>query len=144
MDTRHSTSGYVFQIEGSTVSWRSKRQTCVSKSTTEAEYVALSLATQEAVWFRRLLSDIGLTQKTPSIIYEDNRGAIELSKNAKFHDRTKHIDISFHFVREKVTGQTVNVECCQTEEMIADIMTKPVSKVKFETFKAMLGIGKIN
>ena len=73
LDTRRSTSGYVFQIDGSTVSWQSKRQVCVSRSTTEAEYMALSSAAQEAVWLRRLLNDIGLTQETPSLIYEDNR-----------------------------------------------------------------------
>ena len=60
--------------------------------------MALISAAQEAVWLRRLLNDIGLTQETPSLIYEDNRGAIQLSKNAKFHNRTKHIDISVHFV----------------------------------------------
>ena len=102
LDTRRSTSGYVFQIEGSTVSWHSKRQTCVSKSTTEAEYVALSLAAQEAVWLRKLMNDIGLTQKTPSIIYEDNQGAIELSKNAKFHNRTKHRHIISFYKRKSI------------------------------------------
>ena len=143
LDTRRSTSGYVFQIDGSTVSWQSKRQVCVSRSTTEAEYMALSSAAQEAVWLRRLLNDIGLTQETPSLIYENNRGAIQLSKNAKFHNRTKHIDISVHFVREKVNDQVVNVDYCQTEGMMADIMTKPVSKVKFEKFRSMMGIGEI-
>ena len=102
--------------------------------------MALSSAAQEAVWLRRLLNDIGLTQETPSLIYEDNRGAIQLSKNAKFHNRTKHIDISFHFVREKVNDQVIN---CQTEDIMADIMTKPVSKVKFEKFRSMMGIGEI-
>ena len=116
---------------------------CVSRSTTEAEYMALSSAAQEAVWLRRLLNDIGLTQETPSLIYEDNRGAIQLSKNAKFHNRTKHIDISVHFVQEKVNDQVINVDNCQTEDMMADIMTKPVSKVKFEKFRSMMGIEEI-
>ena len=74
----------------------------MSRSSTEAEYIALSTATQEGIWSRRLMNDIGLRQDNPSVIYEDNQGAIELSKNPKFHSRTKHIDIAFHFVREKV------------------------------------------
>ena len=93
MSTRRSTSGYVFQIQGNTVSWCSKRQACVAKSTTEAEYMALSIACQESIWLRRLLSDIQVNQQSPSTIYEDNIGAIELPKNPKFHNRTKHIDI---------------------------------------------------
>ena len=93
VSTRRSTSGYVFQIQGNTVSWCSKRQVCVAKSTTEAEYMALSIACQESIWLRRLLSDIQVNQQSPSTIYEDNIGAIELPKNPKFHNRTKHIDI---------------------------------------------------
>ncbi len=77
-------------------SWSSKRQSSVSRSTTEAEYIVLSNACQEGVWLRRLLSDIKLKQVDPTTIYEDNQGAIQLSRNPKFHNRTKHIDISFH------------------------------------------------
>ena len=144
VDTRRSTSGYVFQIQNSTISWCSKRQSCVSKSSTEAEYMALSLATQEAVWLRRLLNDIGLKQQSPSLIYEDNQGAIELSRNPKFHKRTKHIDIAFHFVREKVCDNIVNIQYCQTDEMLADVMTKGLSKPIFERFRERLGVKEVN
>ena len=95
-----------------------KRQASVSRSTTEAEYIALSNACQEAVWLRRLLSDIGLGQDVPSTIFEDNQGAIELSKNPKFHNRTKHIDVSFHFIREEVNRNIVCVKYCRTENML--------------------------
>ena len=100
--TRRSTTGYAFQIQNNTISWCSKRQASVARSTTEAEYMALSLACQEGIWLRRLLSDVQLRQCDPSTIFEDNKGAIEMSKNPKFHNRTKHIDISYHFVREQV------------------------------------------
>ena len=81
VDTRRSTSGYVFQIGNSTVSWSSKIQATVAKSTTEAEYTALSQATQEAVWLRRLLFDLGYSTDLPTSIYEDNQGAIRHSEN---------------------------------------------------------------
>jgi hypothetical protein len=136
----------VFQIQNNTISWCSKRQTSVSRSTTEAEYIALSTACQEAVWLRRSLSDIhGLKQDVPSTIFEDNQGAIELSKNPKFHNRTKHIDVSFHFIREQVNRNIVCVQYCRTENMLADVMTKvlPKAKVSFERFRDMMGVKDI-
>lgn len=143
IETRRSTSGYVFQIQNNTVSWRSKRQTSVSRSTTEAEYIALSLASQEIVWLRRLLSNIGTQQDEPSIVFEDNQGAIELTKNPKFHNRTKHVDIAFHFVREQVNRDVMSVVYCSTDNMLADIMTKALPRKTFENFRDMLGVKKI-
>ncbi|XP_067045549.1 uncharacterized protein [Acropora muricata] len=99
VDTRRSTSGYVFQIGSSTISWSSKKQATLAKSSTEAEYVALSSATQEAVWLRSLMGDLGRQLDALTIIYEDNQGAIELAKNAKYLNRTKQIDICHHFVK---------------------------------------------
>jgi hypothetical protein len=87
VDTRRSTSGYVFKADNSTISWSSKKQATVAKSTTEAEYVALSQATQEAIWMRKLLSDIGYKIDKPTVMYEDNQGAIEIAKNPKFHKK---------------------------------------------------------
>ena len=129
VDTRRSTSGYVFQIGSSTISWSSKKQATVAKSSTEAEYVALSSATQEAVWLRSLMGDLGRQLDAPTIIYEDNQGAVELAKNAKYHNRTKHIDICHHFVRERVISNEIQVIYCPTRDMIADIMTKGLAKL---------------
>ena len=122
VDTRRSTSGYVFKVANCTVSWSNKKQASVTKSTTEAEYLALSESTKEAIWLRRLLSDIGCGSEEPTVIFEDNQGAIEISKNAKFHNRTKHIDVRFHFIREKVLSNEVKVIYLSTEEMLADVM----------------------
>ena len=144
LDTRRSISGYVFQVKGSTVSWYSKRQTCIARSSTEAEYVALSLATQEIVWLKKLLQDVNVRSEKSLVIYEDNQGAIELSKNAKFHNRTKHIDIAFHFIREKVGNGSIDVKYCPTDQMLADIMTKSLSKEKFIKFREQLGVSEIN
>ena len=80
---------------------------------------------------------------TPTTIYEDNQGAIELAKNAKFHNRTKHIDICHHFVRERVVSNEIRVIYCPTEDMIADIMTKGLAKLTFEKLRDLLGVGDI-
>ena len=143
VDTRRSTSGYVFQIGTSTVSWSSRKQATVAKSSTEAEYVALSSATQEAVWLRRLMEDLGREMAAPTTIYEDNQGAIELAKNAKYHNRTKHIDICHHFVRERVVSNEIQVIYCPTGDMIADIMTKGLAKIAFEKLRDLLGVHDI-
>ena len=141
LDTRRSTSGYVFQIGDSTVSWSSKRQSTVAKSTAEAEYVALSFATQEAVWLRQLLDSLGFPARDATVIFEDNNGAIDLSRNDKYHNRTKHIDISHHFVRERVESKEIDVLPCNTNDMVADILTKGIPRVQFEKLREMLGVG---
>ena len=89
-ETRKSTSGQIFKLGKCAISWRSRKQSIVALSTTEAEYVALCEASQEAVWLRRLLGDIGFTQNTPTVVFEDNQGAIALSQNPKDHSHTKH------------------------------------------------------
>ena len=143
LSTRRSTTGYVFQVQGSTVSWCSKRQGCVARSTTEAEYIALSTASQEAVWLRRLLESVLKKQDKPTTLYEDNQGTIELTKNPKFHNRTKHIDVSYHYAREQVDNKIISIKYCRTENMLADVMTKGLTKAQFEKFRDMLGLIKI-
>ena len=143
LSTRRSTTGYVFQVQGNTVSWCSKRQGCVARSTTEAEYIALSTASQEAVWLRRLLESVLKKQDKPITLYEDNQGTIELTKNPKFHNRTKHIDVSYHYAREQVDNKIISLKYCRTENMLADVMTKGLTKTQFEKFRDMLGLIKI-
>ena len=143
VETRRSTSGYVFQIQSNTISWCSRRQSSVARSTTEAEYIALSNACQESVWLRRLFSDVELKQDGPTTIFEDNQGAIQLSKNPRFHNRSKHIDVSYHFIREQVQCNVVCVKYCPTQDMLADIMTKALPKVTFERLRNILGVKNI-
>ena len=140
-DDRRSTSGYIFQIGGAGISWRSKKQTCVALSTAEAEYIALSHATQEAVWLRQLASDLRCNTKQPTVIYEDNQAAICMAKNP--NSRSKHIEIKYHYVREKVQNDIIELKYCRTEEMIADIMTKGIGKEKFLKLRKMAGITQI-
>lgn len=141
IESRRSTSGYAFMLNGGCISWRSKRQRSVALSSTEAEYMALSEATQEAVWLKNFLCELGEHTSEDAVkIYEDNQGSIALAKNPEFHKRTKHIDIRYHFVREKVEDSQVILEYCPTQDMIADIMTKPIGAAQFDTLRTKLGI----
>ena len=95
---RKSMSGYLFCISGGSVSWRNKKQSCVALSTTEAEYVALAAATQEALWMRQLISEMKAEHPKSIMIHEDNQSAISMTRNPQFHGRSKHISIKYHFV----------------------------------------------
>ena len=140
IDTRRSTSGYVFKLGKSTVSWSSQKQATGAKPSTEAECVALSSAAQEAVWLRRLMDDLHQKVDEPTIIFEDNQGAIEMAKNPKNHKRTKHIDICHHFVRERVMLNEIKVIYCPTEDMVANVMIKGLPKHTFEKLRNLLGL----
>uniref|UniRef100_A0AAV1TIP8 Polyprotein n=1 Tax=Peronospora matthiolae TaxID=2874970 RepID=A0AAV1TIP8_9STRA len=134
LDTRRSTTGYVFFLNGSVISWNSKRQPTVATSSTEAEYMSLYSATQEAIWLRGLLKDLNYCAKNATTIFQDNQGCIALAKNPVYHSRTKHIDIKFHFLREKVASAVIALEFKPTEEMVADGFTKALPRDKHSKF----------
>ena len=140
MDDRHPTSGNVFLLAKGAVSWLSKKQATVALSTAEAEYVALSAATQEAIWLRRLLADVGEPLEDPIVINEDNQGAIAMAKDPVGHARTRHIDMCYHFVREGVQNGAIILKYVASGDMIADILTKPLPKHPFEKFVIELGM----
>ena len=140
VESRKSTSGFVFQVGQCTVSWSSKKQPIVALSSTEAEYIALCRAAQEAVWLRSLLADVGLTPKTATVVREDNQGAIALGKNPKDHPRTKHIDVKYHYVREVVQNKIIDVVHVPTGDMVADTLTKALPKPSFEKFRMLMGV----
>jgi len=104
VDDRKSTSGYVFHMGSGAISWASKKQSVVSLSTAETEYVGATAATCQAVWLRRVLRDLCHEQEKGTTIYSDNSSAIALSKNYVFHKRKKYIDTKFHFIRELVNN----------------------------------------
>ena len=143
VESRKSTSGHIFLLGNCTVSWRSKKQSVVALSSTEAEYVALCAASQEAVWMRRLLKDVGQGQSEATVIYEDNQGALALSHNPKHHPRTKHIDVKFHYIRETVEKKLVSVQYIPTADMTADTLTKGLAKPKFEKFREAMGVSDV-
>ena len=140
---RKSTSGYVFMLLGAPVSWGSKKQSSVSLSTSEAEYIALSLAIQEGKWIHRLLCEIMVAadQEGPELmIREDNQSCIKMTKNPVNHGRAKHIDIKYHHIRDEVKRGEVKLEYCETTVMLADIMTKGLHGPRHKDLTAALGI----
>lgn len=137
---RKSTSGYVFLLGGAAISWKSTKQTTVALSTAEAEYIALSTASQEAVWFQQLMSDVSKKILQEMIIYEDNQSTICLAKNQTVHGRTKHIDIKYHFIRDLVEARKIKLMYCATENMVADVFTKGLSIRQFEKPQHLIGV----
>jgi hypothetical protein len=112
----------------------------VALSTTEVEYIALSVAVREAVWFRKLLTNVFDHERDPTIIHCDNQSCVKLFENLVFHDRSKHIEIKYHYIRDMVHRKAVHVQYLPSHEQIADIFTKPLAKTKFEYFRERLGL----
>ena len=129
-------------MSGAAVSWKSQKHTCTALSTSEVEYVALAGAAQEATWIRQLLEDLCERQCYPTVIYEDNQSAIHIAQNPQYHSKTNHIDIKFHYVREKIQDDTVNLQYCPTTRMIADFMMKGLTYEKFLRLRTMAGVAK--
>ena len=139
---RKSTSGYVFLLGGGAISWKSSKQNCVALSTAEAEYVALSAASQEAMWLQQLVSDLINQRVQQTTILENNQSTICLAKNPQVHGRTKHIDIKYHFVRDLVEAKRIKLIYCASENMVADMLTKGLSIKQFEKLRELAGITK--
>ena len=127
-------------MNGGLVSSKSKKQAVVALSTAEAEYVALSSAVQEAMWLRSLLKEIGAAQSQPTVIMQDNQSTIAISNNPQFHERTKHIDIRHHYLRDRIEAGDVALQYCPSERMVADIFTKALDKGKFEELRHKLSV----
>lgn len=128
LDTRRSTTGYLFKLHDSPIAWSSKRQATVATSTTEAEYIALAEGCQEATWLRSLLREMNYSQRGPTTLYCDNQGSIQLAKNPGTHQRTKHIDIRHHLIREKIESGEIKVTYIETNRQEADILTKSLPR----------------
>jgi hypothetical protein len=141
LEDRRSTTGFVFMIGGGAITWSSKRQPTIALSTTEAEYMASTQATKEAIWMTKLMKELGyMKEKKAMVIRCDNQGAISLTKNPTQHARTKHIDVQHHFVRERVENGEVTFEYCPTEEMVADVLTKALPKERHYKLISMFGL----
>lgn len=140
IEKRRSTSGFAFLLGGGAISWLSRLQPVVALSTTEAEYIALTSAAQEHVWLTRLFREIGFGDALGNVIYEDNQGAIHLARDPVAHKRVKHIEIRYHFIRDKVESGEIILEYCPTNDMVADIFTKALSRDKFQRFRGELGL----
>lgn len=142
IDDRKSCTGYVFKLQNGSISWASKKQPTVALSSVEAEYMALSMASQEAFWIRQTLGEL-LNEDVRAIkIYSDNQGAINMGQNQIYSPRTKHIDIRHHFVRESINCGNIQLDYINTNLMIADNLTKPVNKDKHAFCTKNFGLGQ--
>ena len=137
---RRSTSGYVFSLGSGAVSWSSKKQPTVALSSTEAEYRGRAMAACEIAWLRKLLQSLGCKVEKPVTLYCDNMSSIQLANNPVFHARTKHIEVHYHYVQEKVLAHEIDLVYVSTHEQVADIFTQSLGAEKMQRFRAMLGV----
>jgi transposase InsO family protein len=137
---RKSTTGYCTFIGGNLVTWRSKKQSVVARSSAEAEYRAMAHTTCELTWLRTVLQEFGLLTQGPTPLYCDNQAAIHIASNPVFHERTKHIEVDCHFVRSKVESKDIITPFVPSGSQLADIFTKALPKNAIDSICSKLGV----
>jgi hypothetical protein len=135
VENRKSTTGLCFMLNGAAISWASKRQSTVASSTAEAEYTALFSAAKETMYLRQLLAQIGI-ECSATTIHEDNQPAIHIASNPVTSSNSKHFDVRLHYTREKVEEGIIKIAYCETNLMVADMMTKSLDRIKLERHRA--------
>ncbi|GJY93458.1 hypothetical protein Tco_0509240 [Tanacetum coccineum] len=138
IEDRRNTSSYCFLLGTTVVSWKSRKETTVALSLTEAKYVAATESSCQGVWLRRILADLGQEQVEATTIMCDNISTVMLARNPILHGRTKHIKIKHHYIRELIAKREVRLKSCGTNEQAADLLTKALPQVKHDEFKAYL------
>jgi hypothetical protein len=143
VDDRKSTSGVLFYFGNCPVSWVSQKQRIVAQSSCEAEYVAAAAAASQGVWLARLLEELLGERSAKFRVRIDNQSAISLRKNLVFHERSRHIDVRYHFVRNCVEDGKLEVDHVRTNEQHADILTKPLARFRFQELKEKIGMSMV-
>lgn len=142
VESRKSTTGFLFTLHGGAISWRSRLQRLVTGSTAEAEYVAASEAVKDSIWLRRLAGDLG-EDASAVTLGEDNQACIAMASNPASSTRTKHVDVCYHLVRDYVERGEVKLRYVPTGDMPADGLTKPLPASTFIIFRTGLGVREV-
>ncbi|MCO5609394.1 hypothetical protein L7F22_063620 [Adiantum nelumboides] len=137
---QQSTSGYMFSFGSAVVTWSSKKQPTKALASTEAEYRGAAVAAYEVAWLKMLIQDLEIQVQDPAIIYCDNINSIQLAQNPVFHARTKHIEVHYHFIRERVLVNDIDLAYVGTEDQATDLFTKALDTEKLQRFRGMLGL----
>jgi hypothetical protein len=140
VNDQKSTSGFVFMLAGGAISWSSKKQGAVALSSTEFKYIAGAHAAKEATWLRQLLSNLGHGMSLPTLLHIDNQSTITITKNPEFHDRTKHIDIRYHYLRQKYESSEIALNYTPTHSQPADVLMKGLGCEKHDQFRFWMGM----
>ena len=130
-------------LAGGTISWGSKKQSTVALSSTEAEYIATAHAAKEVVWLRRSLFELKQRNEGPTILNMDNQSTITITWNPEFHDRSKHIEIRHHFLRQKVEEEELDLAYIPTGDQVADVLTKGLVREKHDKFAEAMGVRRV-
>lgn len=139
-EDRKSTSGFVINFGNSPIIWGSKKQKSTALSSTEAEFIAASEACKEGLWLLQLLKSMMIQVEEPMTVLEDNQGCIALIKNERSGKRSKHIDVRYNFVRDLCQDKIISLMYCTTQDMLADVFTKPLPKPRFEFLREKLNL----
>ena len=139
-NTRRSVTGYIVKFGDSLVSWKSKKQQTVSRSSAEAEYRSMASAVAEVTWLIGLFNELNVSIQMPIKVWSDSKSAIQLAANPVFHERTKHIEINCHFIRDKVKTGLIQTEYVHTHQQVADLLTKGLSQAQHFHLLGKLGV----
>ncbi|KAJ0886596.1 putative RNA-directed DNA polymerase [Helianthus annuus] len=142
--SRKSRTGYLLSLGGAPITWKSKKQSVVSRSSAEAEYRAMATTVSEVIWARWMLSELDAKQGEPTVLFCDNQAARHIANNPVFHERTKHVEMDCYFVRERVESKEVEPVYISSKNQVADFLTKVLGAQHLNSLLSKLGIRNLH